>query len=149
MGVGRSTPLGISPPSKGVLVLYPVCRETPWTRWPHTFGTRAHPRIAPGRICAILDGLDGLAHQYHLTYFPHVKCEHLDRLDYYEIRDRIRDLELEAAKIWLQEPLQPERDSSQFGLPAVNLVVDGKRSQSGDWKPVPEGKRFHFFLSQP
>jgi hypothetical protein len=104
------------------------------------------PRIALGRICAILDGPDGLAHQYRLTYFLHVQCEHRGRLDYYEIRDRsIRDLE--EAKIWLQELLQPERDISQFCLPAADLVLDGKCGQSADWKPLTEGKRFHFFLS--
>jgi GTPase SAR1 family protein len=107
------------------------------------------PRIALGRIRAILDGLDGLdglAHQYHLKYFLLVKCKHRGRLDYYEIRDQSIRI-LDKAKIWLQEPLQPERDQSQFSVPTANLLLDGNLGQYAAWKPVPEGKRFHFFLS--
>jgi GTPase SAR1 family protein len=102
------------------------------------------PRIALGRICAILDRL---AHQNRLKYSLHVHCLRMGKLGYYEIRDRsIRDLE--AAKAWSQEPLQPERDTAQCGLSAAATVsLDGKGCQSADWKPLPEGKRFHFFLS--
>jgi hypothetical protein len=36
---------------------------------------------------------------------------------------------------------------AQFGLPAASFSLDGKCSQPADWKPLPEGKPVHFFVS--